>query len=114
MAEEANPAAFTDWLAAESAAYMAIHQLHQRSQGGLRRVPDHCIEQIARLRKEADQRFASVARTQGAPLPQPATVAPAQRRLRPRPAFELVSRVPVDRPRTAAEIVCAPVQGSAA
>jgi len=114
MAEEADTAAFTDWLAAESAAYMAIHQLHQHTQGGRRSIPNHRIEQIAKLRKEADLRFASLARTSGATLPQPATVAPMRRGHRSRPAFELLSRAPVDLSRTTTDGVFVPVQGSAA
>ena len=108
MAEEADPAAFIDWLAAEAAAYTAIHQLHQHTQGGRRSIPNHRIEQIAKLRKEADLRFASLARTSGATLPQPATIAPVRRTQRSRPALELFSRVPVDRPRITPDSVCSP------
>jgi|GEM_PF-1524097 len=113
MAEEANHAAFIDWLTAEAAAYTAIHQLHQRTQGGRRGIPNHGIEQIARLRKEADLRFAGLAKTLGATLPQPATVVPVRREHRSRPAFELLSRVPVERSRTTSDGACAPVQRSA-
>jgi len=113
MAEEADPAAFTDWLAAEAAAYMAIHQLHQHTQGGRRSIPNQRIEQIAKLRKEADLRFASLAKTSGAALSPPAMATPVRRGQRSRPAFELLPRVPVDRSRTVSEGFCAPVQGSA-
>ena len=94
MAEEPTPAAFNAWLAAESAAYMAIHQLHQRTQGGHRGIPGNRIEQIARLRKEADVRFARLWGTLGAASPQPGAIAPMQRGRRP--AFELLSRPAVD------------------
>ncbi|KIQ25695.1 hypothetical protein RT97_23300 [Variovorax paradoxus] len=97
MAEEPNPAEFTAWMAAETAAYTAIHQLHQRTQGGRLAIPDNRIEQIARLRKEADVRFASMWGALGA-APQPSAVAPVKRGHAvhsghgQRPAFELLSR----------------------
>jgi hypothetical protein len=59
MPEERDPD-LAAWIAAETAAYTAIHALHQRTQGGRFAPPDHRIEQIARLRKEADVRFASL------------------------------------------------------
>lgn len=59
MPEERDPA-LAAWMAAESAAYTAIHALYQRTQGGRFSAPDARIEQIARLRKEADVRFASL------------------------------------------------------
>lgn len=57
---EASEPALAAWMAAESAAYTAIHALYQRTQGGRLGAPDDRIEQIARLRKEADVRFASL------------------------------------------------------
>jgi hypothetical protein len=97
MAEEPTPAAFVAWMAAETAAYTAIHQLHQRTQGGRLAIPDNRIEQIARLRKEADVRFASLWGTLGAASPQPGApeaTTPVQRGRRP--AFELVLRPSAD------------------
>ena len=98
MAEEPTPAAFVAWMTAETAAYTAIHQLHQRTQGGRLAIPDNRIEQIARLRKEADVRFASLWSTLGQASPQPSAVAPVpvQRGRGHRPAFELLSRPPAD------------------
>ncbi|MFV0676098.1 MULTISPECIES: hypothetical protein [unclassified Variovorax] len=108
MVDEADSAAFNDWLAAEAAAYMAIHQLHQHTQGGRKGVPSHRIEQIAKLRKEADLRFASLAGAPSTASPQPTTIAPVRHGRRSRPAFELLSRVPVDRPRITPDSVCTP------
>jgi hypothetical protein len=103
MAEEPTPAAFVAWMAAETAAYTAIHQLHQRTQGGRLGIPDHRIEQIARLRKEADVRFASLWGALGAASPQPASPQPSQaaptpvqRGRRARAALELLSRPPAE------------------
>jgi hypothetical protein len=59
MSDERDPA-LAAWMAAETAAYTAIHALYQRTQGGRFSAPDNRIEQIARLRKEADVRFASL------------------------------------------------------
>ena len=94
MAEDPAPA-FVAWMAAETAAYTAIHQLHQRTQGGRLGIPDNRIEQIARLRKEADIRFAGLWGSLGA-ASQPSVVAPVQRGRRQCPAFELLSRAPAD------------------
>jgi hypothetical protein len=98
MPEEPTPAAFVAWMAAETAAYTAIHQLHQRTQGGRLGIPDHRIEQIARLRKEADVRFASLWGALGAASPQPSQAAPTpvQRGRRARAALELLSRPPAE------------------
>lgn len=75
MPEERDPA-LAAWMAAESAAYTAIHALYQRTQGGRFSAPDHRIEQIARLRKEADVRFASLWGALGATAQPRAVVAP--------------------------------------
>lgn len=94
MAEDPDPA-FVAWMAAETAAYTAIHQLHQRTQGGRLGIPDTRIEQIARLRKEADIRFAGLWSALGT-ASQPSVVASVQPGHRQRPAFELLSRTPAD------------------
>ncbi|MDH6590437.1 hypothetical protein M2165_000326 [Variovorax sp. TBS-050B] len=67
---------FLAWMAAESAAYMAIHTLHQRSHGGRKAFALSDIEQIRRLRKEAEARFAALQLDLGG-VPTPAAVAPA-------------------------------------
>ena len=97
MAEDPAPAAFVAWMAAETAAYTAIHQLHQRTQGGRLGIPDARIEQIARLRKEADVHFAGLWGALGATAqPTVAAAPPVQRERRRRPAFELRSRAPAE------------------
>ncbi len=51
-------AGFADWIDAEAAAYGAVHLLHQRTCGGRLKASSADIEEIARLRREADARFA--------------------------------------------------------
>ncbi|SFO82878.1 hypothetical protein SAMN05443579_106363 [Variovorax sp. PDC80] len=58
--QDNRDAAFAAWVGAEDAAQAAIHVLHQRTRGGRMKVAPQEIEQIARLRKEADVRFAAV------------------------------------------------------
>ncbi|WP_431513924.1 hypothetical protein [Variovorax sp. DAIF25] len=58
--QDNRDAAFAAWVGAEDAAQAAIHVLHQRTRGGRIKVAPQEIEQIARLRKEADVRFAAV------------------------------------------------------
>jgi len=58
--QDNRDAAFAAWVGAEDAAQAAIHVLHQRTRGGRTKVAPQEIEQIARLRKEADVRFAAV------------------------------------------------------
>jgi hypothetical protein len=58
--QDNRDAAFAAWVGAEDAAQAAIHVLHQRTRGGRIKVAAQEIEQIARLRKEADVRFAAV------------------------------------------------------
>jgi hypothetical protein len=100
MPEERDPA-LAAWMAAESAAYTAVHALYQRTQGGRFSAPDNRIEQIARLRKEADVRFASLwgalgASTPSTHSPQPrAVVAPEPARAMGQ-LIELRSRAPVE------------------
>lgn len=79
------------WIAAETAAYTAIHALHQRTQGGRFTPPDHRIEQIARLRKEADVRFASLWGALGASV-QPCELASAARSAHVTPAMTTAPR----------------------
>ncbi|MDH6169169.1 hypothetical protein M2282_004333 [Variovorax boronicumulans] len=98
MAETPAPSAFVAWMAAETAAYTAIHQLHQRTQGGCLEIPSQRIEQIARLRKEADLRFAGLWGALGAATPQAGAVATAQPRRGRHRNFELRSR-PAAEPR---------------
>jgi hypothetical protein len=62
-------------MAAETAAFAAIHALHQRSQGGRLDLPASRIEQIAKLRHEADVRFASLWGQLGAPVAEAAVAA---------------------------------------
>ncbi len=77
MPGEPPSADFAAWLAAETAAFAAIHALHQRSQGGRLDLPGGRIEQIAKLRKEADVRFASLWGQLGAPAADSSTAAAA-------------------------------------
>lgn len=58
--QDNRDAAFAAWVGAEDAAQAAIHLLHQRTRGGRMKLASHEIERIARLRKEADVRFAAV------------------------------------------------------
>lgn len=96
MAKDPAPAEFITWMAAETAAYTAVHELHQRTQGGRLDIPGSRVEQIARLRKEADIRFAGLWRALGAASQPSVAAAPVQRRRRRRPAFELLSRAPAE------------------
>lgn len=95
--EDSRNTVFMAWMAAESAAHMAIHTLHQRSRGGRKAFPLSDIEQIRRLRKEADMRFAALQLDLGAaPAPAVVPIAPARARKEP---VRAVFGVP---PRTAA------------
>ena len=96
MAEAPAPAEFIAWMTAETAAYTAVHELHQRTQGGRLGIPGSRIEQIARLRKEADIRFAGLWSGLGAASQPSVAAAPVQRGRRRRPAFELLSRAPAE------------------
>jgi hypothetical protein len=78
-------------MAAETAAYAAIHALHQRSHGGRLELPAGRIEQIAKLRKEADVRFASLWGQLGAPAAEAAVAAVM-------PALPVVPVMPVAEP----------------
>lgn len=81
MAGNDRNTAFLAWMAAESAAHMAIHTLHQRSRGGRKAFSLSDIEQIRRLRKEADQRFAALQLDLGAAAaPSVVPIAPARPR----------------------------------
>ena len=94
MPEERAPA-FVAWMDAETAAYTAIHQLYQRTQGGRLDAPSHWIEQIARLRKVAELRFVSLEGNPDEPPQRQAVVTPQARRERRRP-FEVLSRTPAE------------------
>lgn len=59
MESERN-AAFAAWIEAEAAAYGAIHVLHQRSCGGRVEVSGEDMEKVARLRRDAEARFADL------------------------------------------------------
>lgn len=63
-ADADRDAGFADWIGAEAAAYGAVHMLHQRTCGGRLKASSADIEEIARLRREADDRFAML---RGAP-----------------------------------------------
>lgn len=58
--ESGRDADFAEWIVAEAAAYNAIHGLHQRTCGGRLRASASDIEEIDRLRRVADERFALV------------------------------------------------------
>lgn len=58
--ESGRDAGFAEWIAAEAAAYNAIHGLHQSTCGGRLRASASDIEEIDRLRRVADERFALV------------------------------------------------------
>jgi|EndMetStandDraft_4_1072995.scaffolds.fasta_scaffold740487_1 hypothetical protein len=59
MQENRDPA-FAAWVAAESAAYTAIHSLHQFTCGGRKQASAAQIEKIAMLREEAAALFAEL------------------------------------------------------
>ena len=98
--QDNRDAAFAAWVSAEDTAQAAIHLLHQRTRGGRMKLASQEIEQIARLRKEADVRFAAVwgalGTTMAAPevLPEPPRAERPQRILvgpRTQPATTLPS-----------------------
>lgn len=70
--QDDRDAAFAAWVGAEDEAQAAIHCLHQRTRGGRLKPASTDIEQIARLRKEADVRFAALWGALGTPATMPA------------------------------------------
>ncbi len=88
--QDNRDAAFAAWVGAEDAAQAAIHGLHQRTRGGRVKAAPQEIEQIARLRKEADVRFAAVWGVLGT-----AVAAPEEALSEPLPRVERRQRIVV-------------------